>query len=60
MTPTKLPPSPKGRYLVGNLLDYSRDPLEFLSRCAREYGDVVCLKFPGPSAYLLAHPDHIE
>ncbi len=62
MTPTatKLPPGPKGRYLVGNLLDYSRDPLKFLTRCAREHGDVVLLKFPGPPAYLLAHPDHIE
>lgn len=60
LAPAKLSPGPKGRYLVGNLLDYSRDLLEFLTRCAREYGDVVRLKFPGPPAYLLAHPNHIE
>lgn len=60
MAAVALPPGPRGRYLVGNLLEYSRDPLGFLSRCAREYGDVVRLEFPGPPAYLLAHPDHIE
>ena len=58
--PPKLPPGPGGRYLFGNLFDYSRDPLGFLSRCARKYGDVVRLRFPGPPAYLLSNPDHIE
>lgn len=56
----KLPPGPKGRYLVGNLLEYSRDPLNFLARNSQEYGDVVRLRFPGPPAYLLSNPDHIE
>ena len=57
----KLSPGPKGhRLLGGNLLDYSRDPLGFLTGCAREYGDVVRLNFPGPPAYLLSNPDHIE
>ncbi len=40
-----LPPGPKGRFLTGNLLDYSRDQLGYLTRCAREYGDVVRLRF---------------
>ncbi len=55
-----LPPGPKTRPFVGNLLDYSRDPLNFLVRSSREYGDVVVLKFPGPPAYLLSDPEHIE
>ena len=55
-----LPPGPAGRPMVGNLLDYSRDPLGFLTRCSREYGDVARLRFPGPPAYLISHPDHIE
>src|SRR3712207_8132934 len=36
-----LPPGPKGRFLTGNLREYDRDQLGFLTRCAREYGDVV-------------------
>lgn len=60
MTVVTLPPGPKARPLVGNLLDYSRDPLNFLARSAQEYGDVVSLQFPGPPAYLLSNPEHIE
>ncbi len=54
------PPGPKGLPVVGNLFAYSRDPLGFLSRCSREYGDVVRLGFPGPPAYLISHPDGVE
>ena len=32
----------------------------FLSSCAREYGDVVQLRFMGQAFYLLSHPDLIE
>ena len=60
MTLATTPPGPRARPLVGNLLDYSRDPLNFLVRSARGYGDVVSLRFPGPPAYLLSNPEHIE
>ncbi|WP_052517686.1 cytochrome P450 [Archangium violaceum] len=52
-----LPPGPKGHFITGNLVPFSEDPLGFLTRCAREYGDVVRL---GKSNYLLAHPELIE
>lgn len=55
-----LPPGPGGRFPTGNLLDYTRDHLGFLTRCAREYGDVVGLRFVNVPVYLLSHPDHIE
>jgi cytochrome P450 len=54
------PPGPKGHPLTGNLFDYTRDHLGFLTRCAREYGDVVRLRFVNVPVYLLNHSDHIE
>jgi pimeloyl-ACP methyl ester carboxylesterase len=54
------PPKPSGDYLTGSLLEYARDPLGFLTRCAREYGDVVRLRFLNLPLYLLADPHDIE
>ena len=54
------PPGPEGHYLTGNMLDYKRDPLGFLTQCSREYGDVVRLCFLGRVIYLLNHPDYIS
>jgi cytochrome P450 len=56
----KLAPGPKGYPLLGNMPHYARDPLGYLTRCSREYGDVVTLRFPGTLAYLITHPDHVE
>ncbi|MCA1728893.1 MAG: cytochrome P450 [Actinobacteria bacterium] len=58
--PKTLPPGPKGYFLTGNLLDYTRDHLGYLTWCARECGDVVRLRFINVPVYLLNHPDHIE
>ena len=55
-----LPPGPRGRPLIGNLLEYTRDQLGYLTRCAKEYGDVVRLRFFNVTTYLLNHPEHVE
>ena len=60
MTLTALPPGPEGHHLSGIALYFKRDPLGFLTRCAREYGDIVRLSFLGRPTYLLNHPDYIE
>lgn len=58
---TKLiPPGPKNYLLVSNTIEFARNPLEFLSRCARQYGDVVKLQLPFGRTYLLNHPDDVE
>jgi len=55
-----LPPGPKGRPISGNFPEYTRDQLGFLTRCAREYGDMVRLRFFYVGIVLLNHPEHIE
>jgi cytochrome P450 len=60
LRPSHAPPGPKGHLLGDNLREYARDPLGFLSRCAREYGNIVQLRFMGQTFYLFSHPDLIE
>src|SRR5438445_9631585 len=55
-----LPPGPPGLPFVGHLLDMQRDQLGFLMRCAREYGDVVPLRFGPNLVILLNHPADLE
>jgi cytochrome P450 len=55
-----MPAGPKGRFLTGHLTDLRRDSLGFYTRCAREFGDVVSVRFGWRHAYLVNHPDLIE
>jgi cytochrome P450 len=55
-----LPRGPRGRVLLGNLPDFQRDQLGFYASCAREYGDVVPVRFGPRRAFLIYHPDAIE
>jgi cytochrome P450 len=54
------PPGPKGRFLLGSLIEVSRDWLGFYKRCAEEYGDVVCIHLAHVPVYLVVHPRDIE
>jgi cytochrome P450 len=56
----KLPPGPKGRFLLGSLIEVSRDWLGFYHRCADEYGDVVRINIAHVPVYLIVHPRDIE
>ena len=60
MTTAILPPGPRGHFLSGHMAALRRDPLGFLSMCAREYGDFVPLRFGPKPSFLLNHPDYIE
>ena len=59
-TPLRLPPGPKGHFLLGNLAAVSRDWLGFYAQCARDYGDVVHLRYLHVPICLLMHPRDIE
>ncbi len=59
-TPTPRIPGPRQRYPGQFTIGAARDPLSFLTRVAREYGDVVQFSLGGNRAVLLAHPDDIR
>ena len=57
--PRRASSGPPGYPLLGHLPHFLRDRLGFLSRCAREYGDVVKLHI-GSTTYLLTSPADIK
>jgi cytochrome P450 len=55
------PPGPKSKFFgVESYLASQRDPLRFMERLAREYGDIVHFKIGQRHVYLLNHPDYIK
>jgi len=56
---TQTPPGPKGDLIWGHTKLYRSDPLEFERVLARDYGDVVALRFGPRRAVLISHPDDI-
>jgi cytochrome P450 len=55
------PPGPKGRLFGAGLhLGIRRDPLGFMERLARDYGDICHFKLGGQHVYLLNHPEHVR
>ncbi len=53
------PPGPDGLPVVGNQLAFLRDPYGFMTRTAREYGDVVHWQDPDGPVYQLNHPEYV-
>jgi cytochrome P450 len=58
--PLKFPPGPERGALDGIFSPFRRDPLTFLAQAARQYGDIVGLRFLHFRTYLISHPDFIE
>jgi cytochrome P450 len=54
------PPGPKGTPIMGVMREFNRDQLGFIERCAREYGDVVWMRFLYVPSIFLYHPDDVE
>jgi cytochrome P450 len=55
-----LPAGPRGHFLLWSGPDLGRDQIGFYAACAREYGDVVPVRFPPRRGLLVYHPDAIE
>lgn len=59
--PHALPPGPKGRFLVGNALDFAQgDWLDYFQKSTREFGDIVFFRLLNVPMCLLIHPADIE
>jgi cytochrome P450 len=56
----RLPPGPRGLNLLRHSLTFGHDWSGFLTRCARQYGDVIFFRFLNVPICLVAHPDGIE
>ena len=59
-TPLKNPPKPPGLFLVGNMFQILRQPLDFAKDFARTHGDVVRVRLGPLIFYLVSHPEAIE
>jgi cytochrome P450 len=60
MAGAPVPSGPPRTWLGGNLDEFRRDRLAFLTRCARQFGDVVALRLAHRRVNLVSHPDLIE
>ena len=54
------PPSPKRQPIMGHLMGFRRDPLNFLLDAARDYGDLVHFKFGPQEIFFINHPDAVR
>jgi cytochrome P450 len=54
------PPGPEQSFFDGVRSPIRHDPLGFMTRAAREYGDIACLRFFHIRTFLIFHPDLIE
>ncbi len=56
----RLPPGPKGHFLLGVLPEVRKDELDFLDRIVAQYGDIIYLRVVNNPVFILSHPQDIE
>lgn len=56
----KLPPGPRGHFLLGSLPEFARDVLGFHLRARRQFGEVVRVRVAGRTIYLINSPELIN
>lgn len=58
--PQRLPPGPTGLPIAGSALGFGKDPLGFLTRLQRRYGDVTTARLFGTRFYALFGPADVK
>lgn len=53
-------PGPRGLPFLGCLLQFRRNPIQFLMDAHSLYGDIIRIKIRGLIVHLVTHPDYIE
>lgn len=54
------PVSAPGFPIVGNLPEFARDPIKFITRLQQDYGDVAGFSLMGNKSVLISHPEDTE
>lgn len=56
----KQPVGVSGLPFVGNIPDFARDPIKFITRLKEEYGDVVAFSLMGNKSVLISNPKDVD
>ena len=54
------PPGPADFPLVGQALNFARDPIAFLEHTSRTYGDIAFFRLGSVNVYFVSHPDLVK
>ncbi len=54
------PRGPRNLPVIGNLAPFRANPIQFLTRVAREYGDLPYFRLANQNVYLVNHPDFVR
>ncbi|HEX5228890.1 MAG TPA: cytochrome P450 [Bryobacteraceae bacterium] len=54
------PPGPRNLPVIGNLRPFRANPLEFIRKAAREYGDLAYFRVVKQHLYVVGHPDYVR
>ena len=57
---TLRPPGPADLPLLGSSLSFARDPIAFLERTARTYGDIAYFRLGSVNVFFVSHPDLVR
>ena len=55
-----LPPQPKGHPIIGHLMGFKNDPINFMLDSAADYGDIVLFKLLNKKIYFLNNPEYVR